>query len=258
MALTQINTRSNVGQSDIDNSFLCQDKLFIGHDALTLTEMDTTTVPQITEGSVFEIGGALFQAATAQSISTTDPHTSSTVADGTVYIFINGTDGEPYFTATAPTWDDDKQGWYGTSTYANYRYVPILMTKSGSSYSSKKRFNYLPGFDGIYMDADGNMTIDGNLTVVNRRIVSGSRHGSYTEDQLFDYLSPYIPNVGDDMILFGGFQSGTEIGICSRAERTSSTVITAYMLTDVSGNPTALTQTIIDGNASGHQVSLCW
>ena len=105
--------------------------------------MDTTTVPQITEGSIFEIGGALFQAATAQSISTTDPHTSSTVADGTVYIFINGTDGEPYFTATAPTWDDDKQGWYGLTTWANYRYVPILMTKATTSYSSKKRFNYV-------------------------------------------------------------------------------------------------------------------
>ena len=149
--------------------------------------MDTSTVPQITEGSVFEIGGALFQAAAAQSISTTDPHTSSTVADGTVYIFINGTDGEPYFTATAPTWDDDKQGWYGTSTYANYRYVPILMTKSGSSYSSKKRFNYLPGFDGVYMDADGNITVDGDISIGTDLAVGGDILGNI--DDLFEEIT---------------------------------------------------------------------
>jgi len=136
MSLTQVNSYSNIGNTDLDNLMLSNNKLFIGHDKLTLTHMTDTTVPAIALGSITEIGGALFLAESEESISTTDPHTSATVADGTVYVFINGTTGLAYFTATAPTWSDSKQGWYGTSDYANYKYLKNYnIVKSSSSYT---------------------------------------------------------------------------------------------------------------------------
>jgi hypothetical protein len=44
------------------------------------------------------------------------------------------------FTATAPTWSDSKQGWYGTGGQANYRYTNVKMTKASTSYSGKEIF----------------------------------------------------------------------------------------------------------------------
>lgn len=149
---------------------LTNNKLLIGHDRLTLSEMETTTVSAIEQGSIIEIGGALFLAESNESISTTDPHTSSTVANGTVYIFINGTTGLAYYTATAPTWDDDKQGWYGTAGYANYRYVPIYMTKSGSSYSNKRRFTLGKGLEDL--NVKGDLSVEDDLTVGDDVIVT--------------------------------------------------------------------------------------
>jgi len=140
MALTQINSYSNVGNDDLDNLMLSNNKLFIGHDKLILTEMDTDTIPEIAAGSIIEVGGALLMASTDEFISTTDPVTDSTVADGTVYVCIDGTEKLVYFTATPPTWSDTKQGWYGTGDQANYRYVPVAMTKSSTDYLYKRKF----------------------------------------------------------------------------------------------------------------------
>lgn len=108
-----------------------------GYNALSLTNMTNTTVPAIAAGSLIENNGALFRFDAEEAISTTDPVTSSTVADGTVYIMLipSGSSITAAFTATAPTWSDSKQGWYGTTTYANNRYLPVKTVKASSSYT---------------------------------------------------------------------------------------------------------------------------
>jgi len=135
MAGDKVNTYAQ-DDSDILALQLTTDKTFKGYHQLTLTEYDTTTVPAIAAGSAIECNGALYKFDTEEAISTTDPVTSSTVADGTVYVCIvpSTTTCTAAFTATAPTWSDSKQGLYGTGGQANYRYPEYVIIKNGTSY----------------------------------------------------------------------------------------------------------------------------
>jgi len=140
MAGSILNTYSDVDENIINvEDVLTQ--AFKGYNVLTLTHMADTTVPAITAGSCIEVNGSLIQFNSEEAISLIDPHTSATVANGYVYIIINGTTGLAYFTATAPTWNDAKQGWYGLTTWANWRYVCVGMGKATSVYSNKFCFN---------------------------------------------------------------------------------------------------------------------
>ena len=137
MAGDKVNNYSQI-DSNILELQLTADKTFKGYHQLTLTEYDTTTVPAIAAGSAIECNGALYKFDTEEAISTTDPVTSAAVADGTVYVVIvpGATTCTAAFTATAPTWSDSKQGWYGTGGQANYRYVGG-MGKSTTYYYEK-------------------------------------------------------------------------------------------------------------------------
>ena len=142
MAGDKVNTYAQ-DDSDILALQLTTDKTFKGYHQLTLTEYGTTTVPAIAAGSAIECNGALYKFDTEEAISTTDPVTSSTVADGTVYVCIipDTTTATAAFTATAPTWSDSKQGWYGTGGQVNYRYTEYVIYKLTASYSKQKRVN---------------------------------------------------------------------------------------------------------------------
>ena len=141
MAGTKVNAYT-IDDLNIETLMLTTDKAFKGLDQLTLTHMTDTTVPAIAAGSVIEVNGVLIKFDTEEAISTTDPHTSATVANGIVYIYINGTTMTASFTATAPTWSNSKQGFYGLTTWANWRYIPVAMLKATSSYSGKSYFIY--------------------------------------------------------------------------------------------------------------------
>jgi hypothetical protein len=138
MSGSKINNYSTI-DNNIEELELTVDKCF--NDRLTLTEMTTTTVPEIAAGSRVEVGGAFFKFDSDEAISTTDPVTSTTVADGIVYVMlkpaVDGLTVSAVMTATAPTWSDAKQGWYGTSTYAGYKYIPFCMTKATAAYEGK-------------------------------------------------------------------------------------------------------------------------
>jgi len=196
-----------VGDTNFDNVMLSMNKAYKGKMSLSLTEMDSTTVPAIAAGSWSDNNGALFKFDTDSAISTTDPVTSGAIANGVIYICLipqigtassATTDTAGYaigatvitlasagtgsilvgdvvkfagdlhsysvtsgdadvsdggsitieapglytaiaasataitlsaggitasFTATAPTWSDSKQGWYGTGDQANYRNI---------------------------------------------------------------------------------------------------------------------------------------
>ena len=139
MAISQVNTYA-VGDAKIDKIELALDYAFKSKiDSISITELYTATAPKISTGSVIENNGALFYANADETISTTDPYTSATVADGIVYIIyqISGTTLTAAFTATAPTWSDNKQGWYGTGAQSGNRYSPYMMLKSSTSYTNK-------------------------------------------------------------------------------------------------------------------------
>lgn len=105
---------------------------------LSLTEWSTTAKPNVAQESIVENGGTGFKTDTTggDPISLTDPTTGTTVVDGPVYIVLNGDSGSGgygtyAFTATDPTWSDEKQGYYLTGLYSDYRAVGGCQLVSG-------------------------------------------------------------------------------------------------------------------------------
>ncbi len=110
---------------------------------LSLTHFDDTTVPAIAAGSIAECDGDLYEFEAEEAISTTDPITSATVADGIVYVMLIPAAGAvtAAFTATPPVWDALLYGWYcAESGFENCRYVAGC-TKASAAYSGKGYFN---------------------------------------------------------------------------------------------------------------------
>lgn len=121
-----------VGDSNIDAVMLNLAGINTGYNALTLTQMSTTTVPAIAAGSKIEVGGTLFKFDSEEAIS-------GSPSDGTVFIMLipSGSSITAQFTNTAPTWSDSKQGWYGTGGSAGYRYWPGKIVKASSTYTKE-------------------------------------------------------------------------------------------------------------------------
>ena len=155
-----------IGDTNFDTMMLTLDKTYKGNMSLSLTEMSTSTVPAIAAGSWVENNGALFKFDTESVISTTDPVTSTTVADGTVYMVLvpSGSSITAAFTATAPTWSDSKQGYYGTGALANYRHVARVL-KATASYTDKFVIEgYYSFIENAYIE---DATIGNDLTIKN-------------------------------------------------------------------------------------------
>jgi hypothetical protein len=90
-----------------------------GYQAISLNEYSTSAAASIAAGSVVEIAGAFF---TFVADETPDASTWTSLATGsTGYIALtpSGTAGSQIvsvtYTATAPTWRDDFQGWYASA-----------------------------------------------------------------------------------------------------------------------------------------------
>lgn len=239
MGVTQLNYYSNIDTSieDLQNTV---DGNFIGHHRVTLTNYNNTSLPAVAIGSVVENNGTLFKFTTETAIS-------GSPSDGTVYIYLvpsgDPTLGTatvtPRFTNTAPTWSDSKQGWYGTSTTANYRYLEFKITKSSTSYSNKRVFTYDDNVDDLTLTTgtvttlnSTNSTID-SLSLTNalhpRFRVSGFAHGAGAvyENTLFTVLSSELSTVGYGIKLVGALRevATSSVYITSYAYRGSSTSI---------------------------------
>ena len=111
-----------VGDTNFDNMMLSLDGQRVGYSALSLSSFDSDSIAVIEAGGRVEVGGALYKFASDESISTTDPYTSATVADGTVYIVLRLASGviTASWTATAPVWRADYQGYYKLNTVDRY------------------------------------------------------------------------------------------------------------------------------------------
>lgn len=157
MAGILVNTYG-VGHSDLENIMNTLTICFFGHsDYITITNFNNSSIPAIAAGSIIEVNGVLYTFNSEEVISLIDPHTLATVADGIVYIMLvpNGDSITACFTATAPTWNDVKQGWYGIATWLSDKYVGGCIKGSGN-YISK--FTYR-GLEKVPKKYESNMVI---------------------------------------------------------------------------------------------------
>lgn len=106
-----------------------------GHFQASLTEMDTTTIPKVAAGSIFDLNGSLVYVDADETIG-------GTPVDGVTYIKAIYSSGTVSFewTATAPTFSTSKNGWYGTSASSGHRYI-AKMIKASSSYTGKTLYD---------------------------------------------------------------------------------------------------------------------
>jgi len=106
-----------------------------GHFALSLTEMDSTTIPQIAAGSIIDLNGTLIYFDADETIG-------GTPVDGVAYIKLIYSSGTvtAEWTATDPEFSTSLNGWYGTGGSTGHRYV-AKMTKATASYSNKKLYS---------------------------------------------------------------------------------------------------------------------
>lgn len=129
MAGSKLNVYA-VGDVNLTNMMASLNATTKGFHQVSLTEWETTTVPQIAAGSIVECDGALFSFSSDESIS-------GSPSDGTVYIKLipDGTSITAEFTNTAPGWDTAKQGWYSPTTgEETYRYLEYYIVKSSTTY----------------------------------------------------------------------------------------------------------------------------
>lgn len=242
MAINKINNYSQL-DSNILELQLTSDCSFIGKHNVSLTNYDNTSESQIAAGSIIEVGGALYKV-------TTDTAISGSPSDGTVYIYMvpSGVTLIPTYTNTAPTWDNEKNGWYGTGASANYRYLEYMMTLASSVWSNKEIFVYDTNINSLGVTT-WTKKIDGRARYVNYLHSSSSTLGA-----LYTALDAYIPEVGDIIKLCGGMYCLTKMESLARAERTSENQITVY-----SANSAGVTAIAFgSGSSTAIIISVSW
>ena len=103
----------------------------------TLTNWDaTTTIPEIAEGSIIEVGGSFYQADADTALTP-----EAGIIDGTVHIKLvpagGGASVVPTLTNDAiPAWSANKAGWYDTLD----KFLPFEMTKATAVYTEKSEY----------------------------------------------------------------------------------------------------------------------
>ena len=115
------------------------DFLSVGHIQISLTDWTDGAEPEITSGSVLEIGGSIFYASGDDDLDVAGAW-GGIANDTLVYIYysVSGTTATAELSTTAPTWDDAKQGWYNAG--ATKRCVGSIYKDSGGNYDQKTIF----------------------------------------------------------------------------------------------------------------------
>jgi len=118
----------------------------------TLTNWDaSTTIPEITEGSIIEVGGSFYQA---------DADTALTpeggIANGTVHIKLvpagGGASVVPTLTNDSiPAWDGNKAGWYDSDD----KFLPFEMVKASAVYTLKGEYKDQQLSDTLFVSTAG-------------------------------------------------------------------------------------------------------
>lgn len=98
---------------------------------LSLTNFNNTGTSSIASGSIIHVHDSVFEITATLAITNW-----SNILTGTVFIMLkqSGDYLTSEYTATSPTWNGAKQGYYGTGTNANHRFAGgMYKAKSGTA-----------------------------------------------------------------------------------------------------------------------------
>lgn len=253
-----------------------------GFMGLSLTEYSTSAAAAIAAGSVVEIAGAMFTFASDEAINASSWTAITTATTAYIALTPSGTAGSQVvtaaYTATAPTWRDDLQGWYASAA-SSTRVIGTVYKAGATSYYPK--YLYGPMQDGKYQNISANvasvastLSIASNLYVdtiataptITGRISpqNGIKQTNYlfasttTMISVYTVLSTYLPTIGDSMIVSGCLYM-VDCYIVSRASRISSSTIRidACLATPGLGSP--YTEVNISSSAGSFScVNISW
>ena len=222
------------------------EKARLGFIALSLTEYDTATVPQIAAGSCVEISGSIFQFSSNDTITGTPNSGYINYIMLTVSGSGDSQEVEASWTTTAPSWNTSKQGWYDATNAK--RYVAECYY-DGTNYRSKQDYggSYKTRGDGIpegvivaqipgYFGNGSN----GSYVAVSIPLISKWKecNGAALNDPLsiiFNGAGRYLPNLTDDRFLMGNTVVG-EIGGSSTVDHTHNQGSLVAHITLIEGN----------------------
>lgn len=110
------------------------EKQRFGYQAISLTNFELDTEPEIAGGSKVEIGGALYEFAAGESITGWGGIGNSN--DVYIKLTVTGTAVAAAWTTTAPMWSESKQGWYASLV----RYIGGCYKDANGDYTQKFLF----------------------------------------------------------------------------------------------------------------------
>ena len=150
MATDKINNYS-IGDNNFESVMLTLDQTFRNkHDCYSFS------ATALKAGSVIEINGSLYpvtQDVALPNMTSKKYLMAVPTSAGTFTLLA---------TSTAPTWSDSKQGFYGTSTTANYKYIAV---KEGTTiYKYNDRPFYVGAIYTASLNMSGNITTSGDIT----------------------------------------------------------------------------------------------
>lgn len=186
-----------------------------GFNGVSLTNFDNTSAPQIASGSVFEIGGALFEASTNETITGW-----SSISDNTnAYIYVTdggGGTATAAYSATAPTWDTSKQGWYNGLARA----VAGLYRVDVSTYAEK----YVYSGNGNKLNTTGDQNASNNAIFMLKYI---------SATQIFSTAGG--AKIPLDTIVYNGISGASLVTGAARLQPGIYKMVTNIKITDPGG-----------------------
>jgi hypothetical protein len=118
-----------------------------GYEAVSLTNMSTTSVSAIAAGSVAEIGASLYGFSTEEPVSTEDILSTAAMTYA-ISLVPSSSIVTAHFSSLTPVWREDYCGWYESSSSINK--VIALNYFNGTNYSSASK-GYIGKQDNSYM-----------------------------------------------------------------------------------------------------------
>ena len=180
-----------------------------GKSDITISNYDNDSAPVVKAGSVFDNNGILIN---VTSDATPTGYSGISVST-TFYLYWDESAGVFIYSATAPTWSDDLQGWYnGDDRALFFMYKDAL----GTLYASKQVLKR-PGeiYTKLIDIGDWDMDTTGNLTVAHE--VPLDKISSIDVIIRNDANSTYLPLVGNYSTVIGeyigGYYAVTSAGI---------------------------------------------
>ena len=190
MATDKINNYA-IGDNNFESVMLTLDQAFRNkHDCYSFS------ATALKAGSVIEINGSLYpvtQDVTLPNMTSNKYLMAVPSSSGTFTLLA---------TSTAPTWSDAKQGYYGTSTTANYKYIGVKEGLSIATYGIK---NIKHEFINCYSTNELTHTFAVNdefIVLCPMHVFSGARNSATPTPYMYVFIdgvyNPYSISMASD------------------------------------------------------------